>query len=129
MMDLEELEHNEKSNIRNDDMIWQIAATTGQSGPVSRAINNRAYNEPGGCVSYERSEDINALPPWYNNDLDNDKVRLQNKIVKLMRGRVGRTMGADREDASRLAGFRVRPSSFAGSEAGSKAAMFAALQN
>ena len=61
MMELEEQQRREMVERQKEDMIREIAAATGQSAQMLRAINRRASNTPYNSLTDDRRHDIDGL--------------------------------------------------------------------
>ena len=61
MLELQEQEQRENAERQKDDMIRQIAAATGQSAQMLRALNRRRFNTPPDSLADSRNQNVDDV--------------------------------------------------------------------
>ena len=110
MMELQEQEQREIAE-RQEYMIRQMAADTGQSAQILRAMNRRQFNAPPGALADFRINDVDALAQPFFEAHDAEQASMQQERIARMQGEVAGAFGSDDELAFKMAAFRITPQS------------------
>ena len=102
MMELQEKEQGEIAERQKDDMIRQIAAATGQSAQMLRALNRRRFNTPPDSTADFRNRDVDEVIADHIQQQEEQR-RLNDERLKAMTAELEREWFGDKNDPSQFA--------------------------
>ena len=94
MMELQEQEQREIAERQKDDMIRQIAAATGQSAQMLRALNRRRFNTPPDSIAGSRNRDDDEVIADHIQQQEEER-RLNDERLKAMTAELERKWFGD----------------------------------
>ena len=87
-METEELERREKIERHKEDMIRQIAASTGQSAQMLRAMSRGQYVPSSDTLAYSRSQGIDQMAQPHDYSLEDENRRMYADRRGMMRSQI-----------------------------------------
>jgi hypothetical protein len=100
MMELQEQEQREIAERQKDDTIRQIAAATGQSAQMLRALNRRRFNTPPDSLVDSRFEDVDS--EIADHLQEEEQRRLNNERIDAIRNELWREWFGEDYDPAQI---------------------------
>ena len=98
MMELQEQEQRELVERQKEDMIRQIAAATGQSAQMLRALNRRRFNTPPDSLADSRNQDVDEVIADHIQQQEEEQRRLNDERLRAMMAELEREWFGDNYD-------------------------------
>ena len=98
MMELLEQEQRELVERQKEDMIRQIAAATGQSAQMLRALNRRRFNTPPDSLADSRNQDVDEVIADHIQQQEEEQRRLNDERLRAMMAELEREWFGDNYD-------------------------------